>query len=116
MFLNNIRHLRYPLAFLFVAAGITGNSQSINKPLKSQAIVRSVTFLSPNPFRDVLNLSNDAVRPHYKLEIYSLIGELILSKSAENNIRLPKLARGIYLARLTNEYGLQVYSQKIVKM
>ena len=116
MFLNNIRHLRYPLAFLFVAAGITGNSQNINKSLKSEASVRKVTFLSPNPFHDVLNLSTDAVKPHYKLEIYSLIGDLILSRNAENNIRLPKLARGIYLARLTNEYGRQVISQKIVKI
>ena len=116
MFLNNIRHLRYPLAFLFVAASVSGNPQNVNKSLKSEASVRTVTFLSPNPFRDVLNLSNDAVKPHYKLEIYSLIGELILSKSAESNIRLPKLPRGIYLARLTNEYGQQVISQKIVKM
>jgi hypothetical protein len=116
MFLNNISHLRYPLAFLFVAATVGGHTQTQTKSIKSEACVRKVTFLSPNPFRDVLNLSNDAVRPHYKLEIYSLIGELLLSRSAETTIRLPRLPRGIYLARLTNDKGQQVISQKIVKM
>ena len=116
MFLNNLRHLRYPLALLFVAAAFSGNSQNQIKSIKSEACVRTVNFLSPNPFRDVLNLTNNAVKPHYKLEIFSLIGELLLSRSAENIIRLPKLPRGIYLARLTNENGQQVVSQKIVKM
>jgi len=116
MFLNNIRHLRYPLAFLFATATIVGYTQPQNKSIKSETSVHKVTFLSPNPFRDVLNLSNDAVKPHYKLEIYSLIGELLLSRTAETTIRLPKLPRGIYLARLTNDKGQQVISQKIVKM
>ena len=116
MVLNNIRHLRFPLALLFMAAAVTGNSQNQSKSIKSEASVRTVNFLSPNPFRDVLNLSDNAVKPHYKLEIFSLIGELLLSRAAENCIRLPKLPRGIYLARLTNENGQQVISQKIVKM
>jgi hypothetical protein len=116
MLLNNICHLRYSLALLFVAATVTGNSQSQTKAPKSGASVRSVTFLSPNPFKDVLNLSSDAVKPHYKLEIFSFIGELIISRNAESTIRLPKLPRGIYLARLTNEKGQQVISQKIVKI
>jgi hypothetical protein len=116
MVLNHIRHLQYSLALLFVAATVTGHSQSQPKPQKSEASVRSVTFISPNPFRDVLNLSSDAVKPHYKLEVFSLIGELLLSRTAESTIRLPKLPRGIYLARLTNEEGQQVISQKIVKI
>lgn len=116
MLLNNIRPFHLPLALLFVAATYTGNSQTQTRGPKSQANVRSVTFLTPNPFKDVLNLSSDAVKPHYKLEIFSLIGELIVSKNAESTIRLPKLPRGIYLARLTNENGQQVISQKIVKI
>jgi hypothetical protein len=116
MLLNNISRLRYSLALLFVAATVTGNSQSQAKPQKSEASVRMTTFITPNPFKDVLNLSSDAVKPHYKLEIFSLIGELIISKNAESTIRLPKLPRGIYLARLTNEKGQQVISQKIVKI
>ena len=116
MVLNHISHLRYSLAFLFVAVSVTGYSQSQTKPQKSEANVSQVSFISPNPFRDVLNLSNDAVKPHYKLEIFSLIGELLLSRTVESTIRLPKLPRGIYLARLTNEKGQQVISQKIVKI
>jgi hypothetical protein len=116
MLLNNIRPLRYSLALLFVAAAVTGNSQSQPKPPKSEASVRQVTFITPNPFKDFLTLSSDAVKPHYTLEIFSLIGELILSRTAETTIRLPKLPRGIYLARLTNEKGQQVISQKIVKI
>ena len=116
MFLNSIRHLRYPLALFFVAATIAGNSQNQNKSLKVESNLHTISFLSPNPFRDVLNLSNEAIKPHFKLEIYSLIGELILSRNAESTIRLPKLPRGIYLARLTNEKGQQVLSQKIVKI
>ena len=116
MLLNNIRPLRFSLALFFVAATFSGNSQTQTRGPKSEANVRSITFLTPNPFKDVLNLSSDAVKPHYKLEIFSLIGELIISKNAESTIHLPKLPRGIYLARLTNENGQQVISQKIVKI
>jgi hypothetical protein len=116
MLLNNIRHLRYSMALLFVAATVTGNAQSQIKTPKSEKSVPVVSFISPNPFHDVLNLSYDAVKPHYHLELFSLIGELILSRNAESSIRLPKLPRGIYLARLTNEKGQQVMSQKIVKI
>ena len=116
MVLNPIRHLQFTLACLFVAVTFSGYSQNQPKPQKSEATVRSVSFISPNPFRDVLNLTSDAVKPHYKLEIFSLIGQLLLSRTAESTIRLPKLPRGIYLARLTNEHGQQVISQKIVKI
>ena len=116
MLLNNIRPLRLSLALLFVAAAFSGNSQTQTRGPKNEANVRTVTFLTPNPFKDVLNLSSDAVKPHYKIEIFSLIGQLIISKNAESSIRLPKLPRGIYLARLTNENGQQVISQKIVKI
>jgi hypothetical protein len=116
MLLNNIKHLRYSLALLFVAASVTGNTQTQPKTPKSETSVRSVTFITPNPFKDYVNLSSDAVKPHYKLEIFSLIGELIVSRNAESTVRLPKLPRGIYLARLTNEKGQQVISQKIVKI
>jgi hypothetical protein len=116
MLLKTPRQLRYSLALLFVAVTFTGNSQTQTKISKSEKSPPVVTFLSPNPFRDVLNLSSDAVKPHYKLEIFSLIGELLLSLTAENTIRLPKLPQGIYLARLTNEKGQQVISQKIVKI
>ena len=116
MLLNNLRLLQFSLALLFIAASVSGNSQTQTRGPKSEASVRSVTFLTPNPFKDVLNLSSDAVKPHYKLEIFSLIGDLIISKNAESTIRLPKLPRGIYLARLTDENGQQVISQKIVKI
>jgi hypothetical protein len=116
MLLNNIRPLRFSLAIMFAAATFSGNSQTLTKGTKNEASVRPVTFITPNPFKDVLNLSSEAVKPHYKLEIFSLIGQLIISKNAESSIRLPKLPRGIYLARLTNENGQQVISQKIVKI
>jgi len=116
MLLKNFRPLRYPLAFIFLAATYTGNSQTQVKALKSDVKVHTVAFISPNPFHDVVNLSSDAVRPRYRIQIFSLIGVLVYSHIAESTIHLPRLPRGIYLARLTNERGQQVMSQKIVKI
>lgn len=116
MIINNIRHLRYPLLIALLAAGVSTFAQTQPKPVKNEATSRPSVFLSPNPFRDVLYLTAEVIKPRHKIEIYSLIGELLFSKQVEAVVRLPKFPRGIYLARVTDEKGQQVISQKIVKL
>jgi hypothetical protein len=117
MIINNIRHLRYPLLIALMAATVSTFAQTQTKPAKKdEANNRPSVFLSPNPFRDVLYLTAEVIKPRHKIEIYSLIGELLFSKQVEAVVRLPKFPRGIYLARVTDEKGQQVISQKIVKL
>ncbi len=115
MIINNIRNLRYPLLFALMAVTVTASANAQTKPAKIEVNNRASVFLSPNPFRDVLYLASEVIKPRHKIEIYSLIGELLFSKQVEAVIRLPKFPRGIYLARVTDEKGQQVISQKIVK-
>ncbi|NWJ50520.1 MAG: T9SS type A sorting domain-containing protein [Bacteroidetes bacterium] len=116
MIINNIRNLRYPLLIALMAASVTTFAQNPAKTAKTEANNRPSVFLSPNPFRDVLFLTSEVIKPRHKIEIYSLIGELLFSKQVETVVRLPKFPRGIYLARVTDEKGQQVISQKIVKL
>lgn len=65
----------------------------------------------PNPVSNVLNIT---APDNYSLEIYSIIGEKILS-TKEKQIGIQHLNAGIYFVVIKNENGTSVKSKKIIK-
>ncbi|CAN5389709.1 hypothetical protein BH09BAC5_BH09BAC5_28190 [soil metagenome] len=53
-----------------------------------------------------------------QIEIYNMMGELIYAETttnSETNVRLPNVAKGLYLLRITDKDGVVRYEQKILK-
>ena len=71
----------------------------------------------PNPTSEVLNIDFDNVPTNASVEIYNMVGELVLTQqlSALNNtINTTSLANGLYHAKIIGNNKL-LYAQKIVK-
>jgi hypothetical protein len=113
---NNIRYLRYSLLIALMVSMASTFALPHIRPTKTEANKQPLLILIPTPFRNVLFLTPEAIKPQHKIEIYSLIGELLFRRRVESVIHLPSFPKGIYLARITDESGQQITSQKIVKL
>jgi PKD repeat protein len=73
-------------------------------------------IVNPNPVTDILNLSGTISLYNYKLKIFSILGELIISKEALENdlsISVEYLNRGMYFICIENENS--VLTGKFIK-
>jgi Secretion system C-terminal sorting domain len=66
----------------------------------------------PNPFKNEINIKTN--QNFDTIEVYSVLGNKILSEKFKNSINSTILSKGIYFVALINEKGSKV-SQKIIK-
>jgi hypothetical protein len=64
-----------------------------------------VTELYPNPTSGILHIeTSKAIK---KIEVFDVLGQLVLSYGNEKQIDLSKLNSGLYLVRFTSENGVE---------
>jgi len=71
----------------------------------------------PNPTSELLNIDFDNIPANASVEIYNMIGELVLTQSLNdlnNTINTTKLSNGLYHAKVIGN-NILLYAQKIVK-
>jgi hypothetical protein len=77
------------------------------------------TSLYPIPFTNHINLKTSVIG-NIEFQLFSLDGKQIIDRSLTSNqdevtIQLPTIAKGIYLAKLLNEYGEVILIQKVLR-
>jgi hypothetical protein len=77
-----------------------GSPMAINGNSFGNGILDDITIY-PNPFHDILYVLGDL--DGYKIEIYSLIGQIVNTSSNTNEIDLSLLSQGVYLIKISNE-------------
>jgi len=68
--------------------------------LKSESIA-----ISPNPTKNYVTISSTSNLQINKVEIYNLIGALVLEQINTNTIDLTNLNQGVYLAKIYSNAG-----------
>ncbi|HEX5154386.1 MAG TPA: T9SS type A sorting domain-containing protein [Parafilimonas sp.] len=72
----------------------------------------------PNPVQSILNIDfQEPGRPQKRISVYDVNGRLLLTRSANGNTQLDvrSLANGIYLVKINDETGREVYDGKVIK-
>lgn len=67
----------------------------------------------PNPFKNSINIQSQ--KEIKIIEIYSLIGEKIISVDNQNRIMTDNLKTGVYIIKVTDKEG-KIFSEKILKL
>jgi len=75
-------------------------------------------LIYPNPVFSEFNIDlKNCDTKFYKLEIYTMKGELLMNQKLEsgriNQVSLPELEKGLYILKLISE--IKIYSSKIIK-
>ncbi len=71
-------------------------------------------LLYPNPVNGILNINSNGVNIIQKVELFNIIGELILRKeNSPSSIITTKLSSGIYIVKVYTDIGVK--TQKIIK-
>ncbi len=87
------------------------SSASTPVPLSVESVVFQNLKIYPNPVSDVINIT--ATQTIEKVEIYDLLGKLVLETSTTNQIKVSQLTNGIYLFKIFSD-GKNT-TKKIVK-
>ena len=66
----------------------------------------------PNPTTGILTIQSETAI--HQIEIYTLLGQLVLSNSSQNSIDISSVSQGIFFIKVMDENG-NVGSQKVVK-
>jgi hypothetical protein len=85
-------------------------------PATSINNIATATFeVYPNPASNILNIRANVNMRGYSVQIYDVLGQLILGQvleSGNNTVNVAKLANGIYVARITDEVTNMVTQKK----
>ncbi len=92
------------------AAASVDQSLTVENVLGADAL-ESVEFY-PNPVDDILVIRNGKAT---KIEIHHLDGKLVLSQEVDEKANLSKLEQGVYLIKLMDKNGDEIYSGRLVK-
>lgn len=96
------------------ARGLNLDDVTVDGTLSNDSFTASALKVYPNPVKDILNISyQDTVKT---IEVYNLIGQLVASKSINNNegsIDLSELSQGSYMVKVQFENAVK--SLKIIK-
>ncbi len=96
------------------ARGLNLDDVTVDGTLSNDSFTASALKVYPNPVKDILNISyQDTVKT---IEVYNLIGQLVASKSINNNegsIDLSELSQGSYMVKMQFENAVK--SLKIIK-
>lgn len=66
----------------------------------------------PSPTTSILNIESET--PIVQIEIYDLLGQLVVSNSNQNTIDISRVSQGIYFIKLKDENGF-IGTKKVVK-
>ncbi|WP_462247301.1 Ig-like domain-containing protein [Ekhidna sp.] len=66
----------------------------------------------PNPVDDYLTVTNEKAT---KISIYHLDGKLIISEDISGQVNLSKLDQGVYMIKLLDNQGEEIYSGRLLK-
>jgi hypothetical protein len=92
---------------------------SLMLSVNHEAIVNKSIFIYPNPFTNVLQISNREFENNCLFRLYNTMGILLIERklnAANQNIELGKLPSGIYKASIINTDGQVIKNQKLIKI
>ncbi len=75
--------------------------------------------ISPNPSTGIFNVTTTAQQTNAKVVVFNNMGQLVATEKIAGNaaqVNLKKMPNGIYFARVTNETGAIITTEKLVKM
>jgi hypothetical protein len=112
--------LTIPNRVNFNLGPVTGSiCDSLMLSVRHEVIVNKSIFIFPNPFTNVLQISNPEFENNSLFRIYNALGVLVLERkftSANQNIDLSALSSGIYRAAISNKVGQVVKNEKLIKI
>ncbi len=77
-----------------------------NEELSIEDIDSNSIILYPNPVKDRLYISGNS--ESYDIELFSLLGQRVMTFSNVNEIDVTILNKGVYLIRISNETSMTV--------
>ena len=86
--------------------------RSITTSLSKFFIQKSISVY-PNPTANFITLNREDLTGNFSLEIYSLLGELLISSNAQTQVDLSNLTNGVYILKLIQDNF--IFTKKIVK-
>lgn len=86
---------------------------SFNNPILGiEDRIKRDVVLHPNPTTGILNIESETTIT--QIEVYDLLGQLVVSNSNQNIIDISSVSQGIYFVKIKDENG-NVGTQKVVK-
>lgn len=112
--------LTIPNRVNFNLGPVTGSiCDSLMLPLKKVDVSDDRILIYPNPFTNILQISNPALEENSCFRIYDALGILVLElklTTANQNIGLSALSSGIYRASICNIDGQVIKNEKLIKI
>jgi Arylsulfotransferase (ASST)/Secretion system C-terminal sorting domain len=113
------RAIRYPLNYsAFNGKDLTPNSTIEINPDLSNCTVLNVNEIlltelkiHPNPATNIINIKT--IEAVIKIEIYTVLGKLLLKKEKSNSINLTNFSNGLYILKI--HFNNSIISKKILK-
>jgi len=90
---------------------IISRYSSVTLGLSENSIANNIVVY-PNPTTGILNIETETTIT--QIEIYDMLGKLVLSNSDKNTIDILELSQGLYFCKIKDENG-NIGTQKVVK-